>query len=591
MTSADWKQKYLQQLDENERQLGAWQGERYSLQRLLVRVSLLAEGQDPALDRLLEQLRSLARQEVPDTSLLLQLQEQLDEQVNGFDEGRRQLLQDLQQVIQRLSASLHPRAAKPERGALNQFDQALKGRLAQVSEWPRLLEELADLQEQVLALDTGAPVSGSKVSLLNRLLGRESPRAPEPVSPRDHRVDPDAPGADPGILSGPDDGLDLAAVASPFHQRGQGTGEATGESGIVRALAHRLGQLLQQLLQQPGISDGARQRMAEMQKRAQSSIAWPEVRQLLDEMGHLIAVAMGHSQRQFAGFLTTLDQSLGRLQSQFKGDALGLESRRTLATRFDQQFHTEIDALDENVAAATELAQLQQATREHLTRLNSTLVTYREAESQREDQLQAEVAQLQARLKEMESESLSMQEELARQRTRASTDLLTQLPNRDALEERLQQEFDRWQRYHHDVCLAVVDIDHFKSVNDNYGHLAGDRVLQLVARCLRDNLRGPDFVARFGGEEFVVLLPETGPEDALLVMNKVRERVARLPFHFRQQQVRLTVSAGLLAFQPVANLSELFDIADRALYRAKAEGRDRVVLATQDQGSPGTESG
>jgi diguanylate cyclase len=126
--------------------------------------------------------------------------------------------------------------------------------------------------------------------------------------------------------------------------------------------------------------------------------------------------------------------------------------------------------------------------------------------------------------------------------------MLTQLPNRDSWQDRLQFEVDRWQRYKGDITIAVVDIDFFKRINDSFGHKAGDRVLQLLARELKKGLRSTDFIARIGGEEFVVLLPETTGAQAKKVMDGLRDNVAKLPFHFSNQPVTITFSAVSVLF-------------------------------------------
>ena len=119
--------------------------------------------------------------------------------------------------------------------------------------------------------------------------------------------------------------------------------------------------------------------------------------------------------------------------------------------------------------------------------------------------------------------------------------------------------------------------DRFKKVNDSYGHKAGDRVLQLVSRELRTRLRATDFIARYGGEEFVLLLPETTVEAARAVIDKLRNRVAGLPFHFGGEPVSVTFSAGATEFREGDSVESGFDRADRALYQAKDAGRNQTV--------------
>jgi diguanylate cyclase (GGDEF)-like protein len=161
-------------------------------------------------------------------------------------------------------------------------------------------------------------------------------------------------------------------------------------------------------------------------------------------------------------------------------------------------------------------------------------------------------------------------------------DRLTGLLNRAAFEDRLREELSRARRFDRAFAVALVDVDLFKRVNDTYGHAAGDAVLQQVAMSLRRGTRAADIVARWGGEEFAFLLPETRPEGAILHMERVRAAVAMedLVAGPHRPPVRLTVSVGLAAF-PLdgPDLSELLGRADRRLYEAKRWGRNRVVGA------------
>jgi two-component system cell cycle response regulator len=155
----------------------------------------------------------------------------------------------------------------------------------------------------------------------------------------------------------------------------------------------------------------------------------------------------------------------------------------------------------------------------------------------------------------------------------ARTDPLTQLHNRRSLMDRLSEEVERVRRYGLTLSALMVDIDHFKAVNDTYGHLVGDEVLRGVARVLQREARAVDVVARYGGEEFVLVLPETA------VAERIRQRIAEQPLRGEQaDRVRVTVSIGTATMpSPRAHSPEsLIAAADEALYRAKAQGRNRV---------------
>ncbi|MBC7789401.1 MAG: diguanylate cyclase [Anaerolineae bacterium] len=166
----------------------------------------------------------------------------------------------------------------------------------------------------------------------------------------------------------------------------------------------------------------------------------------------------------------------------------------------------------------------------------------------------------------------------------ASTDSLTSLLNRRALMERLEAELDRARRYEHGLVLLMIDLDHFKSINDGHGHPFGDLVLQDLARLLEHEVRSVDIVARYGGEEFVVVLPEQGKEGALVFAERVRTHVEGHSISTGggngNGKISLTVSIGLSEFplNGIQTPGELIARADEALYRAKAAGRNHVSL-------------
>lgn len=160
----------------------------------------------------------------------------------------------------------------------------------------------------------------------------------------------------------------------------------------------------------------------------------------------------------------------------------------------------------------------------------------------------------------------------------SKTDKLTGLFNRCALEEQLLMEFKRARRYQHELSLIVVDLDYFKQVNDRYGHLAGDAVLSEIGQRLRQKLRETDFIGRFGGEEFVVILPETELRDALYIGDELRRLVAAEPVQIDSGAVLVTVSLGVASMGPEHHdYKGIFAQADYALYHAKNSGRNRVT--------------
>lgn len=157
-------------------------------------------------------------------------------------------------------------------------------------------------------------------------------------------------------------------------------------------------------------------------------------------------------------------------------------------------------------------------------------------------------------------------------------DGLTQIFNKRYFLETLEREMGRAERYHRDLSLIMFDIDHFKGINDNFGHLAGDYVLKHLAFVLKGRIRREDVLARYGGEEFAIILPEIDQDNALKFSEKIRRIVERASFRFEDVDIPVTISIGVTALTPQIRDTESFiKVADTNLYRAKTSGRNRVV--------------
>lgn len=161
----------------------------------------------------------------------------------------------------------------------------------------------------------------------------------------------------------------------------------------------------------------------------------------------------------------------------------------------------------------------------------------------------------------------------------AIKDELTGLYNRRYFMENLEREIARAKRYGTEFSLCMKDLDHFKKINDKYGHLAGDIVLSEVGKMLRESMRQSDLACRYGGEEFTVILPNTLTKGALVVCERFRERVAAHQFQHNSSKYHCTISIGIASYNPELKRSpaQIVEMADRALYQAKEEGRNRVV--------------
>jgi len=170
-------------------------------------------------------------------------------------------------------------------------------------------------------------------------------------------------------------------------------------------------------------------------------------------------------------------------------------------------------------------------------------------------------------------------------RIRADRDALTRLPNRHYFDERVFLELKRHQRYRHPLSLLMMDLDHFKQLNDTHGHQAGDMVLEEVGRILMNKMRSTDTPARYGGEEFVALLVNTAEEQAWILAERIRKEISSRRFHFNGKFFKVTASIGVASLQTgvLTTAADLLGEADAALYKAKRSGRNTVCSSIEDE--------
>ena len=188
--------------------------------------------------------------------------------------------------------------------------------------------------------------------------------------------------------------------------------------------------------------------------------------------------------------------------------------------------------------------------------------------------------QLESRLEQTAGKVRTLQNNLEEIRIEASTDQLTKLPNRKAFDEKLDFETKNAARSGNPLTLLFTDIDHFKKFNDTWGHQTGDTVLRLVSLCLDQNVTDPQMAARFGGEEFAVILPNTSLEDSKVIAENIREIVAKKKLQRKstgEDLGNITISIGVAQFNPGEPIADFVHRADGCLYAAKRGGRNRVV--------------
>ncbi len=616
-----WKAKYLKSLEQQEHQEKLWNERLDLLRRGLVRSSLAAEGSDKAVDQCMQELRELIRGEQMDSGLSA-LIPRLEKAVLDSEQRRQQRIEQniagITDLTQQLLALDPPREV---RKALKQFAKRIDERASQSREMPALLAELSSLQGKTLTVLGSAPVE--RPGLLQRLFGGgrddsvpEAPaaqpqaQAPAPIMPDDEDDEPAPAGvaaaqplpasaaptaevaapaavAEPAPAARPLAPLP-AAVASldslPLDARIL-TGEGDPSFALPEspepgysAIAPHVAQSLLGLLDELELPAHHQPQGEALRERVRGGLNWYELVPVLDDLAVLVLAVSDSGQREFAVYLKQLNERLAAfidtLGQAHEGYSESVESARS----FNRELREQVSGLQASVQEAADLASLKQALEQRLDGLLSTVIEHQRQREGREEEVARRLQALAQKVSEMEDEAQGFREHIEEQRQKALTDPLTGLANRAGWSERLELEVARWKRYGGDLLLAVLDIDHFKRINDGYGHLAGDKVLKIIAGELSKRLRKTDFLARFGGEEFVLLVPGTPLEGGQQLLETLRAGVESCPFHFRGEPVTITLSSGLTAFASGDSGEAAFARADQALYKAKREGRNRIEL-------------
>lgn len=277
-------------------------------------------------------------------------------------------------------------------------------------------------------------------------------------------------------------------------------------------------------------------------------------------------------------FLLKLNEALTSVQQSLVTSLKSSNNIREKMALLNQQIEQQIAILGKETQSAKTLEHLQTLVTEKLGAISNSLREKEQLERLERETMLSALQEMDKRLKELEEEATQFRKRLAEQKFRSLQDALTELPNRASFDERYELELKRFKRYGKPLSVVLADVDHFKNINDSYGHSAGDKTLKVIAKALRQSLRESDFIARYGGEEFVLLFPETPLEDLEGPLNILREKIKRIPFKFKDQNVPITISFGATQVKTSDTGRAAFDRADEALYDAKHAGRDKVIL-------------
>lgn len=526
----EWKKKYYASLTALEQQ----QGYDVLLQRSLGRLALAAQGLDPALDKQLKSLRDVLRgkKDQPEIEKILN---KMEKAITQMEEATaKDNSQTSGEIVAELLLSLT---------LTKQFKAEAKTLAKRLS--PATNQAMPALIPEVLALLDRAvnqiPIEKKSAFGFN-LFGKSKLPKDQPAS-------------------NPETELQIVA------------GELDSQS-LNKIPSHRV---LMDLLERLSLPTDLSKKATKIRHQIETGIDDAQLPSIINDIADIIStlgsqvVTEKHDYEKFLKSLTSrLNELDQRIRKTITEDATAFEQRKVMGKAVEEQ----VLGIRNEVEDANDLDVLKSTVSDRLDFLNQHFENYRKSDHERFTQSQQQIKELNSRLKAMEQESLVLRESAEKSRDLALKDALTGIWNRQALNEDLEKEYTRWQRYQKPLSLVVWDIDLFKRVNDEYGHAAGDKVLKTIARIFMQATRDADFIARFGGEEFVGIFPETRLEDALILANKIRVKVANSKFHYENKPVLITASAGLATFRPNDTIDDVFKRADAALYRAKAAGRN-----------------
>lgn len=514
-----WKRKYADLTLEVDQQRQADAHARDQLNSLISHLGLGLKGNETELDRELETLDAALK--ANNNVRLLASARRIKELVGRFDLQRQRVREILQRNLKRWSQQLRRLNRVPSLDPLLASAEERAGTAAeQMASLSELIAELVQIQ--------GSIFSGSE---------------------------PDTGHEDNEFELNRDRQQDLELLQADIAQR------------LIRLL---------EFMHVP--TEGV-ERARELVAELEQGLKLEQLPEIITRLGDLVRIAGGINQEEFENYLLTLNSQLNYVQQFLEENRSDEQASRRAHENLDQDVRRDVRNIHRTVKESEDLTQLKQSVTRQLASIMRSMEQFRLHEQEREDRLNQRYDELLQKVDQMEQETSKARAQMQEEQLRARTDPLTGLPNRAAYEQNLYAEMQRWERYRTTFSMAVGDIDFFKKINDQLGHLAGDRVLRLVARVLRQNLRSTDFIARFGGEEFVILFPSTSAEEALQATEKLRLAIQDCPFNFKGEPVAVTLSFGVAEVTEGDDLESLFTRADKALYRAKEQGRNQTQPA------------
>ena len=559
-TGDKWKDKYLLGLKELEEKEIQWRDSEKYLRALITHLTDAADTSSLKLNKQLSVLREAINDGVAANKLKKAINEVADS-ILSLDAIRKKNKKDGSQNLVNLIEKIKP-AGKIE----SKLDK-LSSKIAKTSrnkEVTPLINELAKLLVHGIALADNNSKSGFFTNLLKgkkesskqEELSDESIAATERTTPEDEH----------------NNNFEKTDAFSEKYE--------SEKDGVFNYVAIDLGTAvnsLKTLLEKMVLPKDLQLHADEIKRKLSDETDEKAFLHSLEKTVVIVATILGRvkkEKKETEDFLKLLTSRLHELDYDIRETVRVRELTHRFGIEMASEMQVEMKTMEQGLQDINDIEKLKSSLHSRVIMLRNHVDKFLLEEDEQDKQAEEIINQLKNKVKLMEEESEELREQMKKEREQTLRDVLTEIPNRLAYEERLDMELARFKRNNEPFVLVVWDIDLFKNVNDKYGHAAGDQVLKLVATILNKNIREIDFVARYGGEEFVSILPSTDLNGAQKITDKVREVIESSDFHFRDEAVKVTLSAGFAEIIEDENPDDLFVRADKALYKAKENGRN-----------------
>jgi diguanylate cyclase len=336
------------------------------------------------------------------------------------------------------------------------------------------------------------------------------------------------------------------------------------------------------LLERLAIVQGASTEIDQIQEKIEKGIAREEWPDTLGDIANSVSLALeklSDEKSELKRFILTVTEQLSEITDAIMKDFEEQASGWSDTLSLQKLVQSGIIKIEKKVNAVQDITQLKAVVGDNINSIRDGVESFVLRANQRHDATEIRNEKLSNKITKMEQKTEKLQQKLAENRKNLLYDTLTGVRSRFAYNEQITQELTRWKRYGTPFSYAILDIDHFKKVNDKYGHNAGDKALRLIAQLMQKQIRKSDTLFRIGGEEFVLLLTNTSAAQAEPLITKLRNSIVDSGFHFKQQPVLLTLSAGITEVATEDSIESMYERADAALYQAKESGRNCQFMA------------